>query len=240
MKRIVIVGATSGIGMETAVCYIKNGWRVGIAGRRGDALQELQRMAPEQVACEVIDITSSDAAGGLERLIRKTGGMDVFLLSAGTGSQNRRLKPEIELQTVQTNTEGFVRMLTAAFNYFREQGEGHIAVISSIAGTKGLGAAPAYSATKRFQNTYVDALAQLARIEKINIKFTDIRPGFVKTALLKDRDYPLLMDPKPVALQVMKGINRRKRIVVIDFRYKILVFFWKLIPQWIWERLSVK
>ena len=103
------------------------------------------------------------------------------------GYQNRNLEPEIELNTARTNVEGFIRMVTAAFDYFKKTKKGHIAVISSIAGTKGLGVAPAYSATKRFQNTYIDALAQLARMQHLNIRFTDIRPGFVATDLLRKR-----------------------------------------------------
>lgn len=91
--------------------------------------------------------------------------MDIYLHCSGIGKRNTGLLPEIELDTLRTNGEGFVRMVTAAFGYFRANGGGHLAVISSIAGTKGLGSAPAYSATKRMQNTYIDALAQLAHME---------------------------------------------------------------------------
>ena len=157
-KRILIVGATSGIGREVARLYCRAGWRVGIAGRRADRLEALQQEAPEQIETEQIDVTQADAPLRLEKLIQKTGGMDVFLLSSGIGSQNRPLDPATEIATVQTNAEGFTRMVTAAYHYFCRQGYGQLAVISSIAGTKGLGAAPAYSATKRFQNLYIDAL----------------------------------------------------------------------------------
>lgn len=240
MKKILIVGATSGLGLETARCYLNEGWQIGIAGRRESALKEIQSIAPEQIVYEVIDVTSDEAVDALNRLIDKMGGMDVFLLSSGIGSHNLDLIPNIELDTVRTNAEGFVRMVTAAYQYFEKQGGGQIAVISSIAGTKGLGAAPSYSATKRFQNTYIDSLAQLSRIKRKNIIFTDIRPGFVETALLKNRSYPLLMKPDYVASKIIKGINRKQRVVVIDWRYRVLVFFWKLIPQWIWERLAIK
>ncbi|MEG1543846.1 MAG: SDR family NAD(P)-dependent oxidoreductase, partial [Tannerellaceae bacterium] len=146
----------------------------------------------------------------------------------------------IEINTARTNVEGFIRMVTAAFQYFQAQGGGHLAVISSIAGTKGLGAAPAYSATKRFQNTYMDALAQLSHMKKLNICFTDIRPGFVETALLKDGHYPLLMKPERVAAHIISALHRQKRVVVIDCRYAVLVFFWKLIPRCLWERLPIR
>lgn len=240
MKRIVIIGATSGIGYEVAKIYRQLGWRVGVAGRRLELLEKFKEQAPEQIEIQELDVTRADAVDKLRQLIGKLGGMDLFLLSTGIGSQNRALNPEIELATVNTNAIGFTRMVTAAFNYFREEGKGHLAVISSIAGTKGLGAAPAYSATKRFQNTYIDALAQLAKMEKLQIDFTDIRPGFVKTDLLKNDKYPLLMRPEQVARRIVRALQRKKRSAIIDWRYVVLVFFWKMIPESIWERLSIQ
>lgn len=238
--RIIIIGATSGIGREVAKLYIAQGWQVGVAGRRAEELETLRKEAPEQVSTQVLDVTLEDAPCRLQSLIDKVGGMDLFLLSSGIGKQNPTLTPDIELKTAATNVEGFIRLTTAAYHYFEKQGYGHIAAISSIAGVKGLGIAPAYSATKRFQNTYLDALDQLSRMNGLNIHFTDIRPGFVATPLLKDDNYPLLMKAPQVATSIVKAISKKKRIVVIDWRYRILVFFWKLIPHWIWVRLKVK
>lgn len=242
MKRIVIIGATSGIGYEVARLCGRKGWRVGAAARRTDRLEKLETEIVRDggtAATEAIDITREDAQEALGRLIEKLGGMDIFLLCSGIGSQNRQLEPAIELATVQTNTMGFTRMVTAAWQFFRTRGGGQLAVISSIAGTKGLGAAPAYSASKRFQNTYIDALAQLARMEKLPIRFTDIRPGFVRTDLLKGDPYPLEMLPDRVAVRIVKAIEQGKRRVVIDWRYRCMVFFWRLIPEWLWERLPI-
>ena len=205
-----------------------------------EELEKIRLSAPGQVCTQTIDVTREDAPFSLEQLITKMGGMDVFLLSSGIGKQNLSLQPDIELQTAATNVSGFIRMVNAAYHYFEQRGKGHIAVISSIAGTKGLGSAPAYSATKRFQNTYIDALDQLAHMKKLNISFTDIRPGFVATPLLKDDKYPLLMHTSQVASQIVKAISRRKRVAIIDWRYQFIVFFWKLIPGWLWVRLPVR
>ena len=240
MKRIVIIGATSGIGLEVAKLCIREGWRVGAAGRREEALEALRATAPEQVVTEPLDITHDDAPGQLARLIDKLGGMDIYLHCSGIGKRNTGLLPEIELDTLRTNGEGFVRMVTAAFGYFRANGGGHLAVISSIAGTKGRGSAPAYSATKRMQNTYIDALAQLAHMEKLGIRFTDIRPGFVATDLLKSGKFPMLMQANQVAKSIVRALNRKKRVIVIDGRYRVVVFFWRMIPRWLWERLPIK
>lgn len=240
MKRIIIVGATSGIGLEIAKCYIRQGWLLGIAGRREEALKELQQSAPDQVKYKKIDVTDENADQELKLLIEQTGGMDVFLLSSGIGSQNSALDSAIELNTLKTNVEGFTRMLTSVYAYFSTTKKGHIAIISSVAGTRGLGVAPAYSASKRFQSHYLDALAQLSRLNKQDIRFTDIRPGFVATDLLKARKYPLLMQTDYVAFKIVKAIEKKKRVVIIDYRYRILVFLWRFIPQWIWERLPIK
>ena len=102
MKRIIIIGATSGIGLEVARCYLKAGWQVGVAGRREEELEKLRQSAPGQVCAQRIDVTREDAPALLEQLIMKTGSMDVFLLSSGIGKQNLSLCPDIELQTAAT------------------------------------------------------------------------------------------------------------------------------------------
>ena len=81
---------------------------------------------------------------------------------------------------------------------------------------------------------------QLARMNKLNISFTDIRPGFVATPLLKDNSYPMLMKATDVAKDIVKAISKKKRVAIIDWKYRILVFFWRLIPRWIWVRLPIR
>lgn len=241
VKRILIMGATSGIGLELAKLCIAKGWRVGIAGRRAEPLEKLRMTAPSQVVAGCIDVTRESSATEMLRLVENLGGMDIYCHVSGVGAQNPTLDPAVELRTMETNVMGFTRMVTAAYNYFAQHGGGQIAVVSSIAGTRGLGSATAYSASKRLQNTYLDALAQLTRMRKLKIKFTDIRPGFVATDLLnKDHHYPMLMSLPPVARKVFRAIERRRRRVVIDWRFAILVFFWRLIPAGLWERMPVK
>lgn len=241
MKRIVIVGATSGIGFETAKHFIGKGWRVGVAGRRTGPLEELRALAPDRVETQTLDVTCDDAPERLAELIERLGGMDLYLHSSGIGKRNIELEPATELATLRTNGEGFVRMVTAAFHWFRTHGGGHLAAISSIAGTRGLGSAPAYSATKRMQNTYIDALAQLSHMERLPIRFTDIRPGFVATPLLNDtHHYPMLMSVDRVADRIVRALERCRRRIVIDRRYAVMVFLWRLLPEWLWERLNVR
>ncbi len=241
MKRAVIMGATSGMGQEVASILAGKGWKIGVAGRREEKLKELQQLFPQNIEYQVIDIEKENAPEHLLSLIDKIGGMDLYFHGSGVGWHNGELDLSKELKTVSTNALGFTRMVDSAWHYFRQKGEGHIAVISAIAGVKGLGPAPSYSATKSFDNTYIQALAQLSRSSGLKIRFTDIRPGFVDTPLLdtSKHHYPMLMDQKKVARKIVRAVERKKRVAVIDWRYRILVFFWRLIPNCIWERIKL-
>lgn len=239
-KNAIIVGASSGIGMEVAKVLLSDGWHLGVAARREDKLLELKEMAPERIKVMTIDVTQSDAGERLLSLIDELGGIDLYFHASGIGRQNRNLEADIELRTMETNAVGFTRMIGTAYRYFAQRGEGHIAAITSIAGTKGLGPAPAYSATKALQATYLQALEQLARQSGLHIRFTDIRPGFVDTALLSgDFKYPMMLQPAAVARDIVSSIYKRRHVRIIDLRYRILTFFWRLIPNWLWRRFKL-
>lgn len=234
-KRAIVIGASSGIGREVALLLMKEGWTVGVAARRVNRLQELHAAAVEQ-----IDVTQEEATVRLQSLIRRLGGMDLFFYASGIGKQNRELKADIELATLETNGLGFTRMIGEAYRYFAERGRGHIAAITSIAGTKGLGPAPSYSATKAMQNVYLQALEQQANARGLKIRFTDIRPGFVDTALLDgDFHYPMMLKPERVAQEILYAINHRQHIRVIDWKYRLMTAFWRRIPRWLWRRLKL-
>lgn len=240
LKRAVIVGASSGMGREVAKLLLQDGWTVGVAARRAEPLEELAREWQGRVSVKQIDVTAADAAARLEELINDMGGMDLYFHAAGIGFQNLDLLEDKELATVATNGLGFTRMVGEAYRYFARHGRGHIAVISSIAGTKGLGAAPAYSATKAFQNVYIQALEQQARMRHLDIRFTDIRPGFVRTALLNDGTrYPMLLDPQKVAREIVRSIKRHRHVRVIDWRYRVMTRLWRWMPNSLWRRLNI-
>lgn len=217
---------------ETAA--VANGTAAVASGRAAVA----EEIAPQRIFIRQIDITASDAPERLLGLVEEMGGMDLYIHSSGIGFKNMALDGRIERETVITNALGFTQMVDAAFDWFKERGGGHIAFISSVAGTKGLGAAPSYSATKRYQWIYAQALAQLSSMERYNISFTDIRPGFVATGFLGSSKYPLLLEKHYVAQKIVKAILARKRSVIIDYKYKILCLFWRMIPNWLWERLT--
>ena len=217
MKKAIIIGATSGIGYEVTQLLLKKDWILGIAGRRESILKEIQKQAPNRIKTATIDICSADAPERLRHLIEAIGGMDIYLHCAGIGHQNMKVDTQIELQTLNTNCVGFTRMITYAFHYFQQHGTGHI------------------------QNIYLDAMEQLSYMHHSKIHFTDIRPGFVATDLLNDgKHYPMLMKPKKVATCIVQALEKKKRLVIIDKRYQLLVFLWRLIPACLWKRLPIK
>ena len=232
------MGATSGIGMEVAKLLAERGWQVGIAGRRVDRLEAVMWSHDGIVCCQRIDVTSADAPDRLRGLIDELGGMDLYFHSSGIGWQNGELDIDKELKTVETNGMGFTRMVTAAYSWFANNNKGgQIACITSIARTRGLGAAPAYSATKRFQSHYLECLAQQSRMRRLNIHITDIRPGFVSTDLIAGSHFPLQLSANSVARSIVKAVMQGKDTVTIDWRYRMLVAAWAMIPRWLWTRL---
>lgn len=240
MKAIVI-GASSGMGRLVAERLLRDGWTVGIAARRTEALVSLASSVPDksQVITACIDVNTADAPSKLRELIEKLGGVDLYFHSSGVGKVNMQLEADIELNTVNTNALGFARMVGEAFRWMASHGGGHIAVISSIAGVKGLGPAPSYSATKAFDNTYIQALEQLANTRRLNIRFTDIRPGFVDTDLIKGSHFPMTMCPERVADKIINAIYKNRHIQIIDWRWRILVALWRRLPRWIWRKLPL-
>ena len=252
------MGATSGIGQEVARLLAANGYEVGIAVRREERLVQMAQATPGIVTHRQIDVTKEDAPTELYKLIEELGGMDLYFHSSGIGWENVALDADKELKTVETNGVGFVRMVSAAYNWFAEQradeakqrAEGdeqragdkerkaRIACITSIARTRGLGAAPAYSATKRMQAHYLECLSQQARMRHLNIGITDIRPGFVATDLIAGSHFPLQLKAEDVARTIVRAIERGSEVVTIDWRYRLLVAAWQLIPRWLWVRLT--
>lgn len=242
-KRAIVVGATSGIGKEVAKLLASKGWVVGVAGRREELLKELCEKYEGIKYIQCLDVTSSDAPERFMELVERMGGMELYFHSSGIGYQNPSLDILKECATVQTNALGFTQIVATAYNFFlaHPEQESHLAVISSIAGTKGLGAAPSYSSTKRYVNHYMECLRQLCCIRRVrHIHLHDIRPGFVRTPLLSDGGrYPMQLEVDEVAREIVRGIERNKFVITVDWKYRILVAFWKLIPKWIWVRLRI-
>jgi short-subunit dehydrogenase len=241
--KVIIIGATSGIGKELAIQFAKDNCIVGITGRRKELLEEIKQLYPEGVFIECFDVTGKENIQHVENLIDRMGGMDLLIYNAGYGDPSETLDWKIEKQTVGINVNGFIEIVSYAFNYFLKQGHGHIAATSSIASVRGNSFAPAYSASKAFMSIYMEGLAiKIQRIKKQNpnnsIYITDIQPGFIKTKMAKGNGQFWVAPVDKAVKQIYKAIKNKKRRVYITRRWALIAWIMKWIPYWIYKRIG--
>ena len=123
MKKAIIIGATSGIGNELAKILVQNGYKVGITGRRKPALEQLQKSNPDNYVISSFDCTNVNNSKKLDELTNLIGGLDLLMLSSGTGDLNENLDFEIENKTNLLNVNAFTEIVDWTFNYFENKGE---------------------------------------------------------------------------------------------------------------------
>jgi short-subunit dehydrogenase len=237
-QKIIIVGATSGIGRKMTELYAERGNIIGITGRRLDLLQQIKQQFPQQLEYECFDVTGKENISHLEILINKLGGLDILVISAGTGEVSKELNWEIDKKTVETNVNGFIEIANWTFNFFVRQGYGQLATISSITAARGNSWAPAYSASKAFQSNYFEALAIKAKKIKKDIAVTCIEPGFVKTKMAQSEKLFWVVPVDKAARQIIMAINKRKRKAYISRRWWIIARLLRWIPFSVLKRLT--
>ncbi|MEF9931560.1 MAG: SDR family NAD(P)-dependent oxidoreductase [Bacteroidales bacterium] len=211
MRKVIIIGASSGIGEKLALHYAQCGCMVGIAARREELLIKIAERYPHRIIYQALDVTEVEngcVINGFKKLVERIGGLDLIVYCSGAGEQNTMLDITKELNTVRVNVEG-------------------------------LGIASSYSASKRFQVTYMEGLSQLAVKEGTKITFTTILPGFIKTDFIKGKNYPLTMSVDYAIACIVSAIEHRFRYKIIDWKWSIVVFFWKLIPGSLWRRMKL-
>lgn len=242
MKKVIIVGASSGLGHGLAEALASRGVKVGLAARHTERLRELQELYPELVEYRSIDISKRNAAVHLGELIEATGGMDIYVHAAGIGVPNPQLDPELEADVVRTNATGFARCVSAAFNWFRaNKVRGQIAAITSVAAGRPMGPLSAYSSAKKFDQWYLWALEQISNNTGAGITFTDIRPGWVRTPLVQDNQaYPMEMTVGEVVPLMIEAIVHKRRVAVVNWKWALLIPLWKMIPVRLWVRMKME
>jgi NADP-dependent 3-hydroxy acid dehydrogenase YdfG len=211
---IAITGASSGIGAATARHAAKEGWRVVLGARSTDKLQELAAELGDDKALAVrCDVTSWDdqqalVAAALERF----GALDAFLANAGFGAKRGFLEESVEQwkAMIDTNVYGAALSIRAALTHFREQGKGHMLLMSSVAGRRALPGS-LYSATKWAVTAMGHALR--AEVAETDIKVTLIEPGMVDTPFFDNRPKDAL-EPDDIARAVMFALSQPARVDV--------------------------
>ena len=251
MKRIMIFGASSGIGKMLAQKYAAEGNVVAVAARREDQLVQLQKEYPSNIIVCRADVASpaveeggqegASVKGKFKEMLSALGGVDLVIYSSGMGKQNAAFDMNIEYSTINVNVKGFTALAAAVVEYGCSAGH-HVqfVTVSSIASTRGIGISASYSASKMYQVRYMESLRQLSNAKGWNMSFTTILPGFIATDFIKDHSYPMTMQLPYAVRCIKRAIDSRRKSVVIDWRWSLIVGFWKCIPNWLWYKLPIK
>ncbi len=237
-KKAIVVGATSGIGRQLAELLAANNYVVGITGRRKNLLEKIKAEKPDSYFIKTFDVTDLKQVGkNLIELTKEIGGLDLLILSSGTGDLNENLDFEIEKRTIETNVLGFTCITNWAFNFFQKQKYGHLIAITSVGGLRGSRHAPAYNATKSFQMNYLEGLRQKAKKLNSDIKVTDVRPGFVNTDMAKGEGLFWVAPVEKASQQIFRAIKRKKEIVYITKRWRLMASILKHLPKSIYDKM---
>jgi short-subunit dehydrogenase len=237
-RTAVIVGASSGIGEALARQLSRDGWRLALLARRVDRLEALRQTLAADIVVRRIDVTENTAAAILDELLNELGSVDLVIISAGAGHNNRDLKTELDVETIAVNVLGFTTMAQVAMRYFLRRGRGHLVGISSVAALRGNGGAAAYAASKAFQSVYLDGLRDLAQDSGLPIAVTEVQPGFVDTPMMKPERplspmvrWLLVSSPAVAARQIMRAVRSRSKHAYITRRYALIALVLKLLPR---------
>jgi short-subunit dehydrogenase len=220
-RRAIIIGASSGIGRAITLELISLGYIIGVTGRRAELLEEIRLSDPLKVHASVFDITDGGNVSKMDELVSRLGGLDLCIISAGTGEFNAGLEFETELRIINTNIKGFTELADWAYSYFVKQGHGHLAGITSIGGIRGNPLAPAYNASKAFQINYLEGLRLRSVKYRRTFIITDIRPGFVDTDMAKGEGLFWVSTAEKAARQIIRAIRKKRKIVYITRRWRL-------------------
>jgi len=236
-RKAIVVGASSGLGRGTALGLARAGFRVAVTGRRKEWLEELAREMPGSFIVSAFDVTETELLPGrLQSLVGELGGLDIFFISAGGGELNKELDFGIDRDMIDLNVSAFTAQASWAFNFFRRQGHGQLAAISSIAGLRALRHSPGYHACKAYQISYLEGLRNKAAHLRLPITVSDIRPGFVDTPAAKGDGRFWQAGVEKASAQITRAVLAKRQVAYVTKRWSLIAFLLKTMPRGILKK----
>ena len=226
-KKVWITGASSGIGKATAEKFAKENWKVAISARREELLKEMAK--DQNIFAFPMDVTDQNKTEEtFNKIIKEFGDLDLCIFSSGT--YERKSEKGLSVDNVKTVMEinflGVVGCVKAVQEYFINKKSGHISIVSSPVGYRGLPKSSGYTASKASLNNFTQGI--YFDFKKFNVRVTLISPGFIKTALTDKNEFkmPFLKDTKYAADKIYDGLINKKSFEIIfppqiAFIYKI-------------------
>jgi short-subunit dehydrogenase len=239
MSHYFITGASSGIGYALAVALAKNGNHVSVVARRKDRLQQLKNDFPK------INIFSADVTDSvkmqqvIEECISHSGMPDCAILNAGkyTPLGGDQIDISEFCDHMMVNYMGVIHALNSFVPNFKNRGFGHIVIMGSTAGYRGLPKSAAYGPTKAALTNLAEAL--YLDLSAYSIKVQLISPGFVETDATAVNEFkmPQLMSSEDAAKQIIKGLDSNRFEICFPSRFAFVMKILKLLPYFIYFRL---
>lgn len=238
MKKAIVIGASSGIGRGLARVLAENDYKVAITGRRIHLLEELAAEKPDAYLIRALDVTIiQEIETALEEIVKEMGGLDLLVIGSAVIKYNVDLDFTIEKLTIDTNIRGFTCIADWGFNFFRRQGYGQLMGISSVAGFRGWRNNPSYNASKSYQINYLEGLRSLANHIKLPIVVTDVRPGYVETAMKGKSFVFWVSSVEKAAYQIFKAIKKKRKVVYVSGRWRIGAYLYRKLPNLLVENV---
>jgi short-subunit dehydrogenase len=230
-----ITGAGKGIGRALALKMASEGWTVAASARTEADLQTLVSEAGcDRIHAFPLDITDGEANQiVLGEIEERLGPLDLAVLNAGTHSSMTAANFDVKTVRVlvETNFMGTVNGLGALLPLFRSRRQGRIAVVSSVAGYRGLPTSAAYGATKAALINMCEALKP--ELDKEGVALSLINPGFVETPLTDENEFPMpfLVTSEAAADSIYKGLMAEKFEIVFPWKFAIIMKLVRLLPN---------
>ena len=241
--RVVVSGASSGLGLALARYYLERGAEVAAFARRGELLQVLFAEFPSQVFCYALDVRDVLAVQNAAKdFIARTGVPDVVIANAGVsgGTLTEDAKDlDAFQQVMDINVLGIVKTFQPFVAAMRAARQGTLVGIASVAGFRGLPGASAYSASKAAAISYLESL----RVELYGsgVKVVTICPGYIKTPMTDVNPYsmPFILNADVAARRMARAIKRQTSFTVIPWQMALVGSVLKCLPNWVYDRLFV-
>jgi short-subunit dehydrogenase len=240
--RVIITGASSGIGAALAHRYAAAGATLGLIARRKDALERIA--AALSAPCETYPLDVRDAAAvavAAGAFMAKHGCPDIVIASAGVSVGTLAAHAEdiaVFQEVLDINVMGTVKTLQPFIGCMRSRGSGALVGIASVAGYRGLPGAAAYSASKA---AVISALESLrVELHGSGVKVITICPGYIATPMTQNNPYPMpfLMSTERAAEKITSLIARGREFAVIPWQMAIVARLLRLLPNWLYDRLA--
>ncbi len=240
MKTAIVFGATSGIGKTLTKFLVNDGYKVAITGRRIEKLIELKEEYPSQIIIKQNDIQLvAEVEKVFNEIVAEFGAINLVIQSSGVGYVNPKLNWVLLEQTINTNVLGVTKLYALSYQLFKKQQFGHLVGISSIASLRGNRAAPDYFASKAYQKAFLESLyIKTKSIKSKKVFITDIRPGFIDTAMALGDNLFWMASLEKASNQIYTAIKRKKRVAYISKRWSLVAFGLKIMPAWLLKKAT--